>query len=389
MGNTQKTIRLAHVVCVLPPYGGGLGIAAHEQATLAVDLGYDTTVFAPISLGLKEIPHTYTLRQLHPILKIGHGSILLSLLWRLWRMDIVELHFPFFGSSLLVALVKLLRGKKQKLVIYYHQDLILNGFRSKYHRLAMLFFAPWLLKLCDKIIVSSEDYAENSEIQEFYQQNLRKFTEIPFSVPPEFKPGKKNLLLLTKYHFKSTDHIVLFVGGLDSAHYFKGVNYLIKAFSLIKETTVKCLIIGKGNLLSQYQNQVKQLKLTDRIKFAGYVSNEDLPDHYRLANYFILPSINKNEAFGIVLIEAMATGLPLIASNLKGVRQVVGSCVGGLLVEPQNPQDIADKINLYLNTPQMATQFSNNNLKRAQTIYNRSTISAKLDQLYKSLLKND
>ncbi|KKR54654.1 MAG: Glycosyltransferase (Modular protein) [Parcubacteria group bacterium GW2011_GWA2_40_23] len=383
----SKKIKIAHVVCVLPPYGGGLGVAAHNQAELMTEAGFDVTVFAPETQEIKSIERKYKIDRLRSILKLGHGAFVPQLFFKLFNFDIIHLHFPFFGAAFIVTLAKLFRGNKTKLVITYHQDLILAGWRNWYYKISMFVLTPLLLRLADKIVVSTIDYVEDSFIKKYYFAHKNKFVEIPFDVSERFFPTKKSVELLNNYGFSLDDFVVLFVGGLDWAHYFKGVDCLIDAIKTIEALNIKALIIGAGNLKTQYQDKVRALALEDRIKFAGYVSNEDLPKYYNLADVVILPSINKNEAFGIVLIEALACGKPIMASNLRGVRCVVENNLNGLLLEPNDPQDIVEKIiSLYQNKEKQKL-FSANALKCVNEKYRPAVVSEKLKNLYLNLFK--
>ncbi|KKQ78857.1 MAG: Glycosyltransferase (Modular protein) [Parcubacteria group bacterium GW2011_GWC2_38_7] len=381
----SNKIKLAHVVCVLPPYGGGLGVAAHSQAELMVEAGFDVTVFAPAFNESKTIERKYKIDPIRSILKLGHGAFIPQLFFKLFKFDIIHLHFPFFASTFLVVLVKIILGSKVKLVLTYHQDLILKGWRNLYYKLSMKLLTPLMLHLSDKIIVSTIDYVEDSFIKKYYFKNKNKFVEIPFAVSDNFYPTAKNQELLHKYNFTINDFIVLFVGGLDWAHYFKGVENLIDAIKHIDNPNIKALIVGSGNLKEQYQTKTSKLGLENRIKFAGYVSNDDLPKIYNLADIAILPSINKNEAFGIVLIEALACGKPIIASNLRGVRAVVEDNQNGLLVEPNNSQDIAQKIQLLFNDKIKREKFSTQALKSVTSKYSSTVVSSKLKKLYSEL----
>jgi len=383
----SNKIKLAHVVCVLPPYGGGLGVAAHNQAGLMTDAGFDVTVFAPETKESKIIERNYKVDPLRSILKLGHGAFVPQLFFKLLEFDEIHLHFPFFGATFIVALVKLFRGSKTKLVVTYHQDLILTGWRNWYYKASMFILTPLILQLADKIVVSTIDYVEDSFIKKYYFAHKNKFVEIPFDVSERFFPTSKNTQLLDKYSFSPADFIVLFVGGLDWAHYFKGVDCLIDALKLTKESKIKALIVGSGNLKVQYQKKVKEMGLEDQIKFAGHVFNEDLPQHYNLADVVVLPSINKNEAFGIVLIEALACGKPIMASNLRGVRCVVENNHNGLLLEPNDPQDIAEKIVFLYKDKEKQKQFSDHALKCVNEKYRSAIVSEKLKNLYLNLFK--
>lgn len=382
----KSKLKIAQVVCLLPPRAGGIAMVAHSYAEQLSKRGHDVTVFVPRHKS-KDAKKRYKVKALIPPLKIGLGAIMPQLMWRLWKFDIVHFHYPLFGSSVFVALLKRLRGSKMKLVLTYHMDVNLTGWRKLYEMVCRSFFLDFILKAADKIIVSSEDYIENSRIQDYYFKNINKFEEIPFGVAKVFKPERKDVALLNKYGLSESDKIVMFVGGLGASHYFKGINYLVKAFTHIKDEQVKCLIVGNGNLKQHYERLTKRLKLEKRIKFTGYGEPEMMPKYFNLADVFILPSINNSEAFGIVLIEAMACGKPVIASNLKGVRSVVDTGINGLLVEPKNSRDIANKIDYFFENPDRLTKFGKNCLESVEKKYRWSVVIDKLEKIYYKLIK--
>jgi glycosyltransferase involved in cell wall biosynthesis len=283
---------------------------------------------------------------------------------------------------------KLFKKNKCKLVITYHMDMTgRTGFKKIFLEFYNRFFLQLIVRHADKIITSSLDYIENSNIEELYRSFPDKFVQIPFGVSQSFSPQKKNPSLMRKYGIKLSDYVVGFVGSLDSSHTFKGVNYLITAISKIADQRVKALIVGDGNLKIKYREMADKLGLGDRVVFTSYICDELLPEHYNLFDIFILPSINKSEAFGLVLIEAMACGKPLIASNLKGVRSVVIPGDNGFLVEPQNAQDIAEKIKLLISNQNLCKQFSLNGLQIANTKYRWPITVAQVEEVYKKLLK--
>ena len=103
-------------------------------------------------------------------------------------------------------------------------------------------------------------------------------------------------------------------------------------------------VVGGGDLLTHYQRLAAELKISDRVQFLGKVDDEALVRAYREASFLVLPSINQGEAFGLVLLEAMSSGKPVIASNLPGVRSVFTEGQEGLLVEVGDTGDLAEKI---------------------------------------------
>ncbi|HCC23138.1 TPA: hypothetical protein DF272_03090 [Candidatus Falkowbacteria bacterium] len=379
-------MKIAQIVCTLPPYGGGIGVVAHNYAKELVRQGHEVVVFVPRNKKhLKTFSDDYTVKQLWSPLQLGHGAILPQLLWRLFKFDVVHIHFPFFGAAFFVQLAKRIRGPKMKLVLSYHMDVIGHGMKKRLFSLYNRLILKWSVKNADKIIVSSIDYIENSNLRGYYFEAKEKFVEIPFGVDRVFSPARKNPSLMEKYQIKPDNIVVGFVGGLDSAHYFKGVNNLITAVSKVADDKIKAMIVGAGNLKKRYEQQAADLGIGPRVIFTGYISDEALPEHYNLCDIFVLPSVDKSEAFGLVLLEAMACGKPLIASNLKGVRSVVVPGLNGLLIEPNNPQDLADKIKFFVSSPKLVQQFRLNGIETANQKYRWPKVVEKLVMEYKRI----
>ncbi len=380
-------IKVAQIVCQLPPQVGGLGRVADQYSKFLHNNGFEVEVFIPQYFSNSKKNTGYLVSQKWPLFKKGFGAFLPQLLWQLRKFQIVHLHYPFFGSAFFVSLAKRLWKNNFKLIITYHQDVQLVGLLGVYEKITRKLLLRWIMNSADKIIISSEDYIVNSHLQEYYLKNIGKFIEIPFAVSEKYFPIPKKNELLKKLKIEPQDKVIVFVGGLDKAHYFKGINFLLKSIPKIEDPNIKVIIIGKGNMKRDYENMAKQLNITHKVIFTGYIADDELPNYYNLADIFILPSINQNEAFGLVLIEAMACGIPLIASNLKGVRRVVYPGINGLLVEPKNSDDIAQKINHLIKNPELRKQFSELGLKMVKEKYTSEIISQKLKNLYQDLLK--
>lgn len=149
------------------------------------------------------------------------------------------------------------------------------------------------------------------------------------SVPPieEFNDGKLN---------------ILFIGRLEKR---KGVDYLLEAYRRVKSEfpNSRLIAVGPGiRLRKKYEKRVRQNNLKD-VVFVGYASYRDLPRYYKTADIVCCPAIGW-ESFGIVLIEAMATNTPVVASNIDGYNSVLTHGVEGLLVPPKNPEKLAQAL---------------------------------------------
>ncbi|MHA1747933.1 MAG: glycosyltransferase family 4 protein [Promethearchaeota archaeon] len=129
---------------------------------------------------------------------------------------------------------------------------------------------------------------------------------------------------------------LLFVSVLDDAHWYKGLGYIIKAMRLLTKERydISLNVVGKGPLKDYYQSLVKKWGLQDNVKFLGRVSDQKLIELYYNSDVLILPSVSELEGFGLVALEAMACGTPVIVSDICGVSEVVKNLGYGLIISP-------------------------------------------------------
>lgn len=347
-------MKIAQVVCTYPPYSGGIGQSAKRFADI-LESEHELTTFT-LKPKIETAFSTETTKYLNPVFRHGHGALPFSLLLSLRKFDCIYLHYPFFGASEIVWLFLLFHPKK-KLIIHYHMDTNDLSWFLKPLALPSLIIRKNLFKKAKTITVSSLDYIKNGQLSNLAARYPKKFEEIPFGLDtnlytPKIPIGGHGLIaktkeivnFVTKNFIKRGQVSLLFVGGLDSAHYFKGLSVLFEALAKIEHKYWRLNIVGSGNLLEAYTEQVNFLGLNNKVKFLGRLEEEALVRTYQTSDIFILPSINRHEAFGLVLTEAMSCGVPVIASNLPGVRQVFRNELDGLLAEPGDAQDLAEKI---------------------------------------------
>ncbi len=383
-------MRIAHISCVFPPYGGGIGQACFQQVKGLANLGHEVVVFTPKYKRERKYfsEEKVKIERIKPIIKIGKAGVLFSLFWKLKNFDLVQLHYPFIGTEIIILLWKKIRKPKAKLVLYYHMDLKGRGIKSLLFKIVNKFITPKMLEIADLILVSSFDYAKNSEIiSEYFFQNPAKFSLLPFGVDLEkFKPEEKRKSLLKNYGLSRQDKIILFVGGLDKNHYFKGLPLLFRAIKIISQDEIKLLVVGKGDLLPFYREKSREMSLENQVIFAGYVPDDYLAGHYNLADVFVLPSVDRSEAFGIVLLEAQACGKPVIASNLPGVRTVLKNGETGFLFKVGNAEDLAKKLVYILENESVKLRMGEQARKYMEEKYDIKLISQHLEEIYQDLL---
>lgn len=370
-------MKIAHIICAFPPYKGGMGNSVFQFAKILAELNHKITVFTPNYSGLlpeEEFKNGFKIIRPKPWLKYGNGAFLPQLLWKTRGFDIVHLHYPFFGGAEPVWLAKILYGAEFKLIIHYHMDAVIRSLPQKIFSWPSKLLRDSLFKRAEAVTCASLDYIKHSEVNCLYEKYKNKFYEMAFGVDiDKFRPADK---------FEGEEKIILFVGGLDKAHYFKGVEILIKAFSRLADGNCRLLIIGRGELREKYEKQAKELGV-GKIEFISDALNDsDLIKYYQKAALFVMPSINKGEAFGIVLLEAMACGVPVIASNLPGVRNVFQNGVQGLLTEPGDADGLKNKMELLLSDNEKRREMGRAGRKLAIEKYGWKKAGKRMEEVY-------
>ena len=258
--------------------------------------------------------------------------------------DVVICHHPYPMNDLAI-LFGATRGKK--LIYWWHCDIEQYGWLAKV-------YAPLVrhsLKKADAIIASSEGNIVNSKLVAPFQD---KCHVIPFAVSDEyFEEGAKyceqkwgkNLDSETDnsrelLENKSNEVHILFLGRMV---WYKGCEYLLRAFAELKNKNCSLTMVGGGPLEDEMRGLSAKLGIADRVAFTGMVSEEEKMERIKACDFLVLPSISKAEAFALVQIEAMAFGKPVINTNLpSGVPYVSPDGKTGITVEPENVEQLRD-----------------------------------------------
>ena len=378
-------MRIAHVTATFPPYYAGTGTVCYYNALGLARLGHQVTVFtARHPPGEPTYPQEITVRRLPVLFRIGNAPFLPTLLG-LGGFDIVHLHYPFYCGAEMVYLKSLVNDLKY--VVTYHQDVLFQGFLRFPERLHHRLLGKPILARAGKVLATSWDYARASRLRELLKMRPEAVAELSNGVDAQrFHPDVDGGGLRTQYGLRRTDRVAIFVGALDRAHYFKGVGVLLRALAHMPDKGIRLLVVGDGNLGPTYQKQAAELGLGDRVIFCGHVSDEELPTHYALCDLLVLPSITMGEAFGVVLLEAMACGKPVIASNLPGMRSVVSDGEDGLLVQPGEVDDLTDKIQMLLEDPQRRREMGDRGRAKVEAKYAWPKIIPRLVRVYEEVL---
>ncbi len=283
--------------------------------------------------------------------------------------DIIHLHSP----NPLAEMVSLFTDKK--VITHWHSDIVKQ-------KISYQFYKPIqqkVLKKAHKIICTSPQYLESSKQLNGFKE---KAVVIPLGLNPDklkFSNEKEINSLKEKIGNKK---IVLSIGRLV---YYKGFGYLIEAGQYVKDDVV-IVIVGGGPLYEKLKNMVKTLKLENKVYLVGRVEN--VYSFIKNADVFCLPSIVRTEAFGLVLVEALYFGKPLITTNVEGsgMNYVNEDGITGLVVPPKNPKALAEAINKILSDSALYERFSKNALERFKE-FEITSIGDRIISLYREVLR--
>ncbi len=233
----------------------------------------------------------------------------------------------------------------------------------------------WLMK---KVIQEAEELITNSEYtsREFEQWGIlrEKIVKIVPGVDTTlFCPQKKPPYLMQKYGLHGKQ-VILTVGRLDER---KGHDMVMRAVRLLAERLPQLvyMIVGKGREEQRLKGLTEDLGIGERIIFTGFVTDEALPDYYRLCDVFVLPNRETEdneqmrgdyEGFGVVFLEASACGKPVIAGKSGGSGEAVVDGVTGLLVDPKSEREIAHAIERILTDDEFAGRLGTDGRRRTE-----------------------
>src|SRR5271156_3704443 len=284
------------------------------------------------------------------------------------RPDLVHLHLPNPGGALAV----LASGYRGRVIVSWHSDVI------RQHSLAKLYnpIERILLKKSRAIVASSPNYIESSAVLSRFKDRCRV---IPYGID-SLKYQNSDPAAVRAIREKYGPKIVLMVGRLV---YYKGGEHAVRAMTKID---ANLLIIGDGPLMQNLQRQARELGVADRIFFLGKVPGSISP-YYQASDVFILPSIARSEAFGIVQLEAMACGKPVVNTDLaSGVPYVSIDGETGITVPPSDVDALRHSINLLLADFNLRARYGAGARKRVETEFSRAAMLRRTRDLYDSVL---
>lgn len=346
-------MKIAIVTATYPPYRGGIGSAAQGEAMALAALGHEVTVLTLArgagAIAMEKMPGL-RVERMSPTLAWGNAGWCPDLPERLKAQDVVILHYPFFGGAEPIGHWRAF-SSGPKLVLRYDMDVRGQGWLKACFDLHRSYWLPLILGAADRVVVSSMDYAQTGDLAGRLKALGDRLMALPYGVDMErFRPipgiNRRNQLL--------------FVGGLDHAHYFKGVDNLLMAVApLLEEDSARRLVlVGNGERVEALRALCSQLGMASQVEFKTGCGDAELSRLYGESLVTVLPSTDRSESFGIVLAESLACGTPVLASNLPGIRVVFQDGTHGHLVgkgssdaEPYVMAELAERLRWCLEHP--------------------------------------
>lgn len=370
----SKRLRVLQINKLYYPAIGGIERVVQQIAEgLSEEVDMSVLVCSDDRHYKKEVINKVNVTRLPKLFQFGSLPIPLGLNLTLRRMskkqDIIHLHMPFPLGDVAC----LLSGFKGKIILWWHSDVVRQKKLMYLYKPIML----QILKRADVIVVATEGHIEGSQYLKSYRE---KCVVIPFGVDKKVEQAADAYWKKTVRNIPQNTKPVkfLFVGRLV---YYKGCDVLLKAFANVQGAKLE--IVGDGVLEKECKSFVTLLKLKEKVHFYGKLTEKELLQKYAECDVFVLPSVARSEAFGLVQIEAMAFGKPVINTKLpSGVPYVSIHGETGLTVEPGNKEELADVMQWMVDHPEERLQMGRKARERMKAEYRVEQMLKRVFQLY-------
>lgn len=365
-------MKIAILVFYFPPKGlAGTEIATYNIARQLAKRGHEVHVITSLDEGL-------------PREGMEQGFYVHRLGWRRLR---------FVGIiSFWLKIVRVLRKIEPDIV--HSQGMGMPGFLAKkffkkpylvWERGTEVYSPGLFARLLSKLVLRNANavIALTKDMKREMQRTCKRdILVIPNGIDLERFENLPPDVMRGQLQVRAGERLVLFVGRFRPE---KGARYLIEAMETIRQKNqpVRLILIGEGGEEEALKLLVRQLNLGDYIDFLGQIPNEEVPRYMAAADVFVLPSLS--EGFPNVILEAMASGLPIVATKVAGLAEIIKDGENGFLVEPENPEQIALKVLLLLEDDDLREKISGNNKERVKD-YTFEKVIASIEQVYQKVV---
>lgn len=375
-------IHVLHLGKFYPPDNGGIESVTAALARGTAAAGMATTVLCFEEHGRGDAHEDGVTVRRVPAIKIASQPLAMTYLReavkRARKADIVHVHVPNMLAALAVTLI----GPGPKVVLHWHSDVVGKGLLAHLTRPIELA----MVRRADKVICTSQAYADASLT---LRKLANKVVVIPIGVNDVSERRDDPATLQSMLPLELRRHVgarplILAVGRLVP---YKGFSVLINAAKRMASDAA-VVIVGGGPLKGELLKQIDTTGTSQRVLLAGRIDDGTLRALQCMATVFCMPSIERSEAFGVVLVEAMAYGLPVVATKIpgSGVPWVNLDGESGINVAPNDPIELAMGIDRLLQDHNLRIRLSKGARARYETLF---TVQRSIDQtllLYARLL---
>jgi rhamnosyl/mannosyltransferase len=316
-----------------------------------------------------------------PVTRVGSlrkvGAVALCPTFPYWmrklEADVMVVHEPNPVAIVAHALAQ----PRSRLVFWVHAEVVRPAWRYR------AFYRPFLrrmLRRADRIVVASPQVkALAAEMQPFRD----KIDVIPYAVDPnQHAPTPAIESRISELRHEQAEPMVLFVGRLVP---YKGVDILLGALTAVR---ARAVIVGDGPLRADLERLASELGISDRVRFAGNASPSELSALYNACDLFVLPSVTRAEAFGMVQIEAMSCRKPVICTDLpSGVPWVNQHGVTGLVVPPSDVRALSDAMQMLLKDDALRARMGEAGRRRVESEFSIARLVEQTTGLYRSVVE--
>lgn len=291
--------------------------------------------------------------------------------------DILHVHMPNILAMFLLIFFK----TKGKIIFHWHSDIIKQR--------AVIYFYDFLMKMLSKKIDLVLSPTLNHVIHSRYSNLFKdKYKIIPFFMSKKMLEITDDEYKLSSELFKKYNNkkIIFSVGRLV---YYKGFKYLIDSAKYLSDDYL-IIIASSGPLENELRNQISKMDLTNKVILLGRISDSELKAYYHITHIFCLPSVSKAEMFGMVQLEAMFYGKPIISTEItgSGVSLVNVDNVSGLIIPIEDSKAIYDAVVKISEDDSIYKSMCENGRKRFMDVFETDVVMKEYEKMYMDILNS-
>jgi len=367
---------------------GGAEIVAYTLSKQMSKRGHEVKVFTTSANSYNSVEKDEKLEvyRFSTKISIEKGSLPIKMFFECLNhtLDLVHVHFTTPAADLAGLWYK--KRRNVPLIITYHGDWQEN-YGKLIRRMAVYLynriFVDRILSEADVIVSPSEYYIDESRFLKKYKD---KIVVIPNGINLEdFEIGKSKEECREILGLDKDKEIILFVGALIN---YKGPDVLLRAMSIVfnKHSNAELVLVGNGPMRRELEELAKKLSIEKNVRFAGFVKERMKPFYYKAADIFCLPSTMTTEVFPLVLLEASASEIPMVVSDLNTFKCIIENEYNGIVTKRGDPKSLADAIIYLLENEEVRKRMGKNAKKKVEN-YSWERIAEMTEKVYQMVLK--